>query len=104
MSVYQQLVDVSQQQLEAFQAGNVRGMQRLILERQSLIAQLPPPSDAERALLQQAVGLGQSLATAVRERMLALRTAAAQVHQRRTSLNGYRVSGASAPRLLDFVL
>jgi hypothetical protein len=103
-SSYQQLVDLSQLQVDAFAHGDIAGMQQLMAMRAPLIAQLPPPTDAERAMLQRAVDLDRDLAEALRKRMMALRSTAAQVHQRRTNLNGYRQGGAENARLLNFVL
>lgn len=101
---YQQLVDLSRRQADAFAHGDIAGMQQLMAMRAPLIAQLPPPTVADRVLLQTAVDLDRGLAAALRERMMALRSTAALVHQRRTNLNGYRQFGAANARLLNFVL
>ena|SRR5579864_5425515 len=104
MSLYQQLVDLSAQQLEAFKCGDVCRMQLLMVERGALIATLPPAAEAEQALLQQAVAADRELADALRSRMLELRASAAQVQRRRTNLNGYRQGTPASAQLLNFVL
>jgi len=105
MNPYQRLLQLTQGQTEAFQRGDVRSMQLLMLERGALLAQLPSPSAAERTLLQHAVQLDRELSTALRERMLALRSAAASAHHTRVNLNGYRVTRAGAStRLLNFAV
>jgi hypothetical protein len=101
---FQQLVELSQEQVDAFARGDLAAMHALMLRRGALIPDLPPVRDADRALLQEAVELDRQLADALRERMLSLRATAAQVHQRRTNLNGYRQGGAANARLLNFVL
>ncbi len=101
MSPYQQLLKVSQDQTEAFQRGDVRTMQLLLIERAKLVQQLPPAGDAERNVLQQVLEFDRTLSTALRERMMALRSEAANVHQTRVQLNGYRTNAAAS--LLNFV-
>jgi len=104
MSPFQQLVDLSQRQAAAFAEGEVRIMCELIAERGALIERLPAPGPADRAFVERAVALDRELASAVRDRMLTLRSTAAQLHNRQTNLNGYRINGAPSARLLNFVL
>lgn len=101
---FQQLVWLSERQVDAFARGEVGTMYELIAERGALIARLPTPGPADQVFLQQAIGLDRQLSEAVRERMLALRSTAAQLHQRQGNLNGYRIGGARSARLLNFVL
>lgn len=101
---FQQLVDLTHRQADALANGEVRRMYELIEQRGRLIATLPSPGPADRPFVEQAIALDRQLSDAVREHMLALRSTAAQIHNRQTNLNGYRINGAQSARLLNFVL
>jgi hypothetical protein len=104
MNLYHRLVEISRQQLEAFQCDDLRTMHQLIVERQTLIDRLGTPGKSELAVLQEVLDCDRILSDGLRERMLSLRSEAAEVHQRRTNLNGYRMDGGASAHLLDLVL
>jgi hypothetical protein len=92
MSVFAELLDIARRQLALAQEGDIDSAISLIEAREKLMLDAPASVNdaADEASIRAVLTLDRDLATAIRQRMIAVRHEAAEISHGRTALIGYR--------------
>ena len=88
-SVYQQVLDIARAQASALGRGELQAAVALLDDRAALLAKAGVPLPHEVPMAQEIVRLDRQLASAVRERMIAIRNEALDGQHGRQALAGY---------------
>lgn len=89
MSIYEQVLAIAREQSEALGRGELERAIGLLDRRAELLEGAEPPSKPEVPLVEEILMLDRALATAIRQRMIAIRDEARQGQQGRQALQGY---------------
>jgi hypothetical protein len=97
----QQLLELARPQAEAARQGDLDAAAEAFDTRAELLVDAPAPSASDLAAIHETLVLDRELASAIRERMIALREESLEMQRGRTALTGYRASPIRDSVLVD---
>jgi hypothetical protein len=98
MTVYEQILEITRKQAVAAAAGDLNMAIALQGPRGELIAAAPPATAADEPVIRATLALDRDIATAMRERMLAIRDEMLAAHRGHQALVGYGARPANTAR------
>ena len=101
--IYGQVLDIARAQAEALDRGDLDRAVSLLDVRAELLRGTPVPSAEEVPLAEEIVRLDRRLASAIRERMVAIRNEALEGQHGRNALAGYGRRLPERPLAIDRV-
>jgi Flagellar protein FliT len=89
MTVYEQILEITRNQADAAAAGDLNTAIALQGPRGELIAAAPPATATDEPVIRATLALDRNIATAIRERMLAIRDEMLAARKGQQALAGY---------------
>jgi len=90
LSVYDRLLEIARQQLEAANRGDFTQSAELVEARERLLHEAPPPQLRDREAIREVLRIDVDLSTAFRRQMIAIRDELLGAQHARVALQGYR--------------